>query len=284
VPFRPRRSVLYLPGSNTRALEKARALAADVLILDLEDAVAPEAKETARRQVCEAVRTGFGKRETVVRINPLASEWGEADLAAVAAARPDAVLIPKVGGVCDIRDVERRLGEAPVAVWAMIETPRGVLDAGAIAAAGGRLCCLVAGTNDLVKEMGGRAVTGRANLAAALTAIVLAARANRLMAIDGVFNDIADAADFAAECGQGRDFGFDGKTVIHPSQIEPANQAFAPSPDDVAAARRLIAAFAAPESQGKGAIRFDGRMVERLHADIARRTVALADAIAALGE
>jgi citrate lyase subunit beta/citryl-CoA lyase len=281
--IRPRRSVLYLPGSNARALEKSKILPADALILDLEDAVAPDQKDAAREQVCAAVRGGFGKREVVVRINSLDSEWGVRDLTAVAAAKPDAILIPKVGAAGDIRRVEQHLSPADgPALWAMIETPRGVLDVNAIAAVGGRLACLVMGTNDLVKEMGGRHTPDRTAIAAALTFAVLAARCHGLAVIDGVTNDIADAEGFAAQCVQGRNFGFDGKTVIHPSQIGPANAAFAPSADEVAAARKIIAAFAAPENRGKGAILIDGHMVERLHAETARRTVALSEAIPGL--
>jgi len=279
---RPRRSVLYMPGSNARALEKARSLPADALILDLEDAVAPEAKERARAQVCAAVKTGFGRREVVVRINALDSTWGEDDLAAVAAAVPDAVLVPKVCALRDIHRVEKRLGASDVAIWAMIETPRAILDIAEIAAAGGRLACLVLGSNDLVKEMGGRHMPDRQNLAAAMSLTVLAARANGLGVIDGVHNDIADAAGFAEECAQARRFGFDGKTVIHPTQIAPCNTAFAPSSEELAAAKALIAAFDLPENRDKGAIRLEGRMVERLHAEASRRLVALAEAIALL--
>lgn len=280
--LRPRRSVLYLPGSNARALEKAKTLPADVLILDLEDAVAPEAKATAREQVCAAVRNGFGKREVVVRINARDSQWGTADLEAVAAAGPDAILIPKVNAAADIHRIEHHLGSTPVVLWAMIETPTAVLNVNAIAAAGGRLCCLVLGTNDLIKEIGATHTQDRTNVAAALTFTVLAARAHGLAVIDGVFNDIADGSGFAAECVQARNFGFDGKTLIHPSQIGPCNEALAPQPDEVDAAKRLIAAFDLPENQNKGAILFDGRMAERLHAEIAQRTVALSEAIATL--
>lgn len=284
--IRPRRSVLYMPGSNARALEKAKTLAADALILDLEDAVAPDVKDAARDQVVAAVHAGFGKREVVVRINALDSEWGDRDLLTVAAAKPDAVLVPKVQTARDIHRVEHRLQHVPeaeaVTIWAMIETPQAILDINGIAGAGGRLSCLVMGTNDLLKEMGGSHTKDRANLAAALSLTVLAARAHGLAAIDGVHNDIADMDGFADVCAQGRSFGFDGKTVIHPSQIKPANAAFAPSEGEIAAARKLIAAFELPENRDKGAIKLDGRMVERLHAEAARRLVALADAIAAL--
>ncbi|MGH6879065.1 MAG: HpcH/HpaI aldolase/citrate lyase family protein [Rhizomicrobium sp.] len=278
---RPRRSVLYMPGSNARAIEKARTLPADALILDLEDAVAPEAKEAARAQVCEAARTGgFGSREVVVRINALSTPWGAADLAAAADAAPDAILIPKVSRASDIHEADVHLAARDIALWAMIETPHAILDIGAIAAAGGKLACLVMGTNDLVKEMRGLHVRGRENLAAALGLSVTAARAFGLSVIDGVFNDIADADGFRESCHQARAFGFDGKTLVHPSQIACCNEVFAPSPEEIAAARKVIAAFEQPGNSGKGAIALDGRMVERLHADIARRTVALAEAIA----
>jgi citrate lyase subunit beta/citryl-CoA lyase len=282
--IRPRRSVLYMPGSNARALEKARTLPADALILDLEDAVAPDAKEAARAQVCEAVKAGFGKREVIVRINALSTPWGEKDLLSAAAAKPDAILVPKVSTPHDLRAVEERLANAgcdlSLALWAMVETPLAILNIAALA--GGRLACLVMGTNDLIKEIRGVHTQDRLNLAAALGLSVLAARAHFLAIIDGVYNDIADSEGFAAACVQGKSFGFDGKTLIHPSQIEPCNGAFAPSPEEVDAAKKIIAAFAAPENRGKGAIKLDGRMVELLHAEGAKRTVALAQAIAAL--
>ena len=284
----PRRSVLYMPGSNARALEKARTLGADALILDLEDAVAPDAKDSARAQVCAAVRAGFGRRDVAVRINALDTEWGEHDLTDVAAAAPDAVLVPKVYSARDIHRVQHRLdhlNEAKsISIWAMVETPRAILDISGIADAGGRLCCLIMGTNDLIKEMGGVHTKDRLNLAAAMSLTVLAARAYGLAAIDGVHNDIADTVGFAAACVQARAFGFDGKTVIHPDQIAPCNAAFAPSLAEVETARKIIAAFERPENRDKGAIRLDGRMVERLHAESARRLVALADAIAMLEE
>jgi citrate lyase subunit beta/citryl-CoA lyase len=276
-----RRSVLYMPGSNARALEKARSLPADALILDLEDAVAPDAKETARAQVCEAVKT-FGKREVVVRINALSTPWGEADIKAAAAAGPDAILIPKVSSAQDLQNVERLLNDASPALWAMVETPLAILNIANLAGAGGRLRCLVMGTNDLIKDLRGVHTQDRLNLAAALGLSVLAARAYGLAIVDGVTNNIEDVDGFIAACTQSKSFGFDGKTVIHPSQIGPCNAIFAPSAEEVDSARKIIAAFELPENRGKGAIKLDGRMVERLHAEAARRTVALADAIAAV--
>ena len=277
--IRPRRSVLYMPGSNARALEKARTISADALILDLEDAVAPDAKEIAREQVCAAVADkGFGGREVIVRVNGPSTPWGEADLAAANAAKPDAILVPKISTP---RDLEIGL-DAGIALWAMIETPLAILNIAALAGAGGRLACFVMGTNDLIKELRGEHTPDRANLSAALGLSVAAARAHGLAAIDGVFNDIQDADGFAQSCRQARSFGFDGKTLIHPSQVEPCNAVFAPSAEEVAAARQVIAAFDLPENKDKGAIKLDGRMVELLHAEIARRTVALAEAIEAM--
>jgi citrate lyase subunit beta/citryl-CoA lyase len=276
-----------MPGSNARALEKARSLPADALILDLEDAVAPDAKEVARQQVCDAVKArGFGKREIIIRVNALSTSWCEADLAAATAAKPDAILVPKISSPRDLHAIEEHLvrhhADRSIAVWAMVETPVAVLNIAAIAAAGGRLGCFVMGTNDLIKEIRGSHTQDRANLSAALSLAVLAARANSIAVIDGVYNDIENAGGFRTTCEQARSFGFDGKTLIHPSQIEPCNAVFAPSPEDVDAARKLIAAFELPENKGKGAIKLDGRMVELLHAEIARGTVAMADAIAGL--
>jgi citrate lyase subunit beta/citryl-CoA lyase len=285
--IRPRRSVLYMPGSNARAMEKARAIPADALILDLEDAVAPDMKDVARQQVMDAVTArGFGKREVIVRINGLSTAWGEADLAAAIAAKPDAILAPKVSTPTDLRALEdgfaKHNADPKIALWAMIETPLAILNIADLAGAGGRLACFVMGTNDLIKELHGVHSPDRGNLFAALGLSVAAARAYGLAAIDGVFNDIQDSDGFARHCHQAKSFGFDGKTVIHPTQVDACNTIFAPSPEDVAAARQVIAAFDLPENKGKGAIKLDGRMVELLHADIARRTVALADAIEAL--
>ena len=286
---RPRRSVLYMPGSNARAIEKARTLAADALILDLEDAVAPDAKAAARQQVCEAVRAGgFGRRELLVRINAPDTPWGAEDLTAAVAATPDAILVPKISTPEDLAAIGGRidaLGAAPsIRIWAMMETPLAILNAREIAAAARdpsiRLTGFVMGTNDLAKDTRARILPGRAPMLAWLMTCVAAARSHGLDIIDGVFNDIGDAPGFARECAEARDLGFDGKTLIHPSQIEPCNAAFSPTEDEVESARKIIAAFDQPENLGKGVVRIDGRMVERLHAEMARRTVTIADAIA----
>jgi len=285
---RPRRSVLYMPGSNARAMEKARALPADAVILDLEDAVAPDAKATARELIVKALQQGgFGRREVVVRVNGLDTAWWAEDLA-VAAAGPDAVLVPKVSTPEQLRQVAARLagvGAAPgLRVWAMMETPLAVLNVAGIAAAARepatRLAAFVMGTNDLAKDTRARIVPGRAPMLPWLMTCIAAARAFGLDILDGVYNDIGNAEGFAAECRQARDLGFDGKTLIHPQQIAPCNEAFSPPPEEVAWARKIIAAFDQPENAGKGVLQIEGRMVERLHADMARRTVAIADAIA----
>ncbi|HWE07202.1 MAG TPA: CoA ester lyase [Rhizomicrobium sp.] len=280
--IRPRRSILYMPGSNARALQKARTLPADVLILDLEDAVAPDMKEQARVQVGEAVRArAFGSREVVIRINALSTEWGNADLNVATEARPDAILLPKVSRADDLRQADARISGRGIALWAMIETPLAILNIASIADAGGVLACFVMGTNDLVKDMRGQHMPRRENLAPALALAVTAARASGLAIIDGVHNDIADLDSFRDACIQARAFGFDGKTLIHPSQLAICNDVFAPARDEVEAARKIIAAFERPENSGKGAIALDGHMVERLHAEAARGAVALAEAIAA---
>jgi citrate lyase subunit beta/citryl-CoA lyase len=291
--IRPRRSVLYMPGSNARALEKARSLPADALILDLEDAVAPEAKEAARAQVCAAAKAGgYGGREVVIRINALDTAWGEADLEAAAAAGPDAVLIPKPGSGADIERATQALASAGAPartrLWAMIETPAAILNVAEIAAAarrpGARLACFVMGTNDLVKETRAELSGDRREALYWLSAAVTAARASGLDVLDGVYNDFRDLEGFRRECAQGRALGFDGKTLIHPDQVAIANAVFAPPEAEVAFARKIIAAFDRPESKGKGVITVDGRMVELLHAEMARRTVAIAEAIAAVSD
>jgi citrate lyase subunit beta/citryl-CoA lyase len=285
---RPRRSALYMPGSNPRALEKARGMDADVLILDLEDAVAPAAKAEARRLVLAALAAGgFGARELVVRVNGPGTPWGDDDLAAAARSGADAVLLPKVESAEAVRLAEAalRAGGAPetLALWAMIETPRGVLAAPAIAASTPRLAALVAGTSDLVKELQARHTPGRAEVLTSLSLVVLAARAHGLCCLDGVHLDLDDQAGLEAACRQGRDLGFDGKTLIHPRTIAAANLAFAPSAAELAAARVLVAAHAEATALGKGVVVVGGRLVEALHVAAARRLLALADAIAARG-
>lgn len=283
---RPRRSVLYMPGSNARALEKARTLPADGLILDLEDAVAPAAKEAAREQVvAELRRGGYGRRELIVRVNGLGTPWREGDLAAAATCGADGVALPKVESAEEVREAERALvaAGAPerLALWCMIETPRGVFRADEIAGATPRLAGLIMGTSDLVKDLRARHTPARTETLAALGLCVLAARANGAAILDGVALDLADEAGFEAACRQGRDMGFDGKTLIHPKQIEAANRVFAPSAEEVEAARKIIAAFAEAEAQGKGVVVVDGRLVENLHVENARRALRLAEAIGA---
>jgi citrate lyase subunit beta/citryl-CoA lyase len=287
--IRPRRSVLYMPGSNARAIEKARRLPVDCIVLDLEDSIAPDAKAAARAQVKAAVQAGgFGKRELVVRINGLDTEWWLDDLDAVIDAKPDAVLVPKISDPEDLDDLAEELadidGERALRVWAMMETPLAMLNAHDIAAAADnvetRLAAFVMGTNDLAKDTRARLVPGRLPMRPWLMTCVAAARAYDLDIIDGVFNDIADAEGFARECAEARDMGFDGKTIIHPSQIDVCNAAFSPTAEEVAQARKIVAAFDLPENRDKGVIALDGKMVERLHADMARRTVAIAQAIA----
>jgi citrate lyase subunit beta / citryl-CoA lyase len=288
--LRPRRSVLYMPGSNAKVLDKARSLPADVVILDLEDAVAPEAKQDARALVVEAVRAGgYGPREVVIRVNAGSTVWGGDDVAAAARSGTAAVLFPKISSASEVQAASAALDAAgappEMALWVMIETPQAILSVGSIAAAcdGTRLTTFVMGTNDLAKETGARLTGDRAPFWYALAATVTAARAHGLTVIDGVYNDIADAAGFEVACQQALDFGFDGKTLIHPSQLEPCNRLFAPDPADIAHARAVIAAFADPANAGRGVLKVDGRMAELLHRDMALRTVAIAEAIAAMG-
>jgi citrate lyase subunit beta/citryl-CoA lyase len=287
--IRPRRSLLYMPGSNARAMEKARDLPADGVILDLEDAVAPDAKAKARELIIAALKQGgFGRREVIVRINGLDTPWWQDDLA-VAAASPDAILVPKVSGPEPLREVAKHLvgvrAEARIGIWAMMETPLAMLNARDIAAmardAGSRLAGFVMGTNDLAKDTRARLLPGRAPMLPWLMTCIAAARAYGIDIVDGVYNELGNAEGFAAECRQARDLGFDGKTLIHPQQIGPCNEAFSPTADEVAWARKIIGAFELPENVSKGVIQVDGRMVERLHADMAQRTVAIADAIVA---
>jgi len=280
---RPRRSALYMPASNVRAIEKARDLPCDVVILDLEDAVAPDAKDAARALAVAAVEAGgFGPREVVVRVNGLDTPWGEADLAAVGRTRPDAVLTPKVSTPDDLAAVRARLG-GDLPLWAMIETCAAIFalnDLGVESVNEG-VEAWVIGSNDLAKEMRCSLTVGRAPLMTALSLSVMAARAHRIAILDGVFNEIADAEGFAAQCAQAAELGFDGKSLIHPSQIGPANAAFTPEPGAVAWARTVVAAFEEPEAAGKGVLKVDGKMVERLHFAEARRLIGVADAIAA---
>jgi citrate lyase subunit beta / citryl-CoA lyase len=286
--IRPRRSVLYMPGSNARALEKAKTLDADALILDLEDAVAPDAKVAAREQVVTTVKGGgYGQREVVIRINGLTTPWGKDDLVAAATAGADAILLPKVQMTGDLVAVRALLQAAGAPsnqpLWAMMETPLAILNAGEIAAAGRAtvlpLTAFIMGTNDLAKET--RAALGgtRIGMMSWLSTCIIAGRAYGIDVIDGVYNSLGDDSGFRTECEQGRMLGMDGKTLIHPNQIAPCNEIFSPAPADVEWSRKVIAAFEAPENANKGAISLEGRMVELLHAEMARRVVAIADAI-----
>jgi citrate lyase subunit beta/citryl-CoA lyase len=288
---RPRRSLLFMPGSNARALEKARTLPADGLILDLEDAVAPDAKQAARDQIAQAVAArGFGRREVIIRINSLDSAWWEDDLAMAAKAGPDGILVPKVSRVADLRLIADRLGAAGAAptlrVWAMIETAPAILHAEELAAQARepsmRLAGFVFGPNDIARETRIRMVPGRSAMLPIITHCVLAAHAHGIEMLDGPYGDIGNMEGLREECAQSVDLGFDGKTLIHPSHLAICNDAFTPPADEVAMARKIVAAFELPENASRGAIQLDGRMVERLHAEIATRTIAIADAIAAM--
>jgi citrate lyase subunit beta/citryl-CoA lyase len=279
----PRRSVLYLPGSNARAMEKALTLPCDVVVLDLEDSVGPEAKLAARALACEAVRLGgFGGRELVIRVNGLDTAWGADDLAAAADVGPGAVLVPKVSSPEDLAAYRKALG-ATTSLWAMIETCQAIFALDALGRASGALGvgCWVIGTNDLIKEMRCRPGPDRAPLVPALAMSVMAARAHGLAIIDGVYNDIPDLEGLARECRQGADLGFDGKSLIHPSHLDVANRIFSPEADAVAWARTVAQAFDSPENAGKGVLKVEGRMVERLHLAQAQRLIAVADTIAA---
>lgn len=280
---RPRRSVLYMPASNARAIEKARELACDVVILDLEDAVAPDAKDAARANAVAAIAAGgFGPREVVIRVNGLDTPWGEADMAAAAKARPDAVLVPKISAPEDLSAARARLG-AHLPIWAMIETCAAILRLEALGAESNNVDveAWVMGSNDLAKEMRCALTVGREALTTALSLSVMAARAYRIAIIDGVFNEIADAEGLASQCAQAALLGFDGKSLIHPSQVVPANAAFSPDAAAVAWARTVVAVFERPEAAGQGVLKVEGRMVERLHFAEAQRLIGVADAIAA---
>ena len=284
--LRPRRSVLYMPGANERALEKAKGIDADALILDLEDSVSPDAKEQGRANVVAAVRSGeYGHRELAIRVNSIGTTWHDADMAAAAAVGPDAVLVPKVESADQVRQLVAALeaGGAPATtqLWAMIETPRALLHAEEIAAAHDRLTVVVMGTNDIVNETYGLHTPGRNPVVlASLAWTLLAVRAAGKIVIDGVYNDVKDADGFDAEARQGREMGFDGKTLIHPSQVDPANVAFSPSEADLERAEGMIAAFDEAQAEQRGVATFNGRMIEELHVRDARRILAFADALA----
>jgi len=286
--IRPRRSVLYLPASNARALEKARSLPVDALILDLEDAVAPEAKEMARTQLAEALRAGgFGQREIVVRVNGLDTPWGRDDVAALAKMGADAILFPKIQSPEDVLAAAAALDKAgapkELAIWIMAETPRCIMGMDAIAGASPRLACLVAGTSDLSRDLRARPAPGRIGVISALSIIVIAARAHGLDALDGVHLDLNDEAGFQAACEQGRDLGFDGKTLIHPKQIAAANTAFAPTTGEIEQSRAIVAAWAEARAAGKGICVLDGKLIEKLHVEEAERQLALDRAIQEMG-
>ena len=285
--LRPRRSVLYMPGANERALEKAKGIPADALILDLEDAVAPDAKPEARERVCAAASSGeYGLKEVTIRVNGLDTQWHADDLRAVAAAGPAAVVVPKINSVDDVRSIEKALeaGGAPdhTKIWGMLETPSGIFNAPEIVQCSERLAVLVMGTNDIAKELHAEHVPGRQPLLWALSRCLMAARLGGKVILDGVYNDIKNEEGFEAECLQGRQMGFDGKTLIHPSQVEPCNRVYAPSEAEVEQARKIIEAFEEAEREGKGVVTVDGRMIENLHVENARRTLAVQEAIAQL--
>jgi citrate lyase subunit beta/citryl-CoA lyase len=278
--IRPRRSALYMPASNARALERARSLDCDVVIIDLEDSVAPEAKETARSQaVGEIAKGGFGRREVVLRVNALSSPWGADDLKTAALSKADAILLPKVESPEDVLAAEKALGGGSQALWCMIETPKGVLAADAIAASSRRLDCFVLGTSDLAKDLRCAHTPDRLPLLYSLSRVLLAARAHGLACLDGVHLDLADDAGFQRSCVQGREMGFDGKTLIHPKTIDAANAAFSPTDEEIEKARKISAAFADAKAVGKGVVVVDGRLVEQLHVDEAERLLALAEKI-----
>lgn len=284
---RPRRSLLYMPGANTRALEKGRSLPADGLILDLEDAVAPDAKPAARENILAALRQGgYGRRELVVRVNGLETDWGRDDLRAMAGSGAHAVLLPKVESAAMVREAEAVLVEAgapeTLGIMCMMETPLGMLKAEEVAGASPRLTGLVMGTSDLVKDLNAEHTPDRLPVLTSLSLCILAARAHGLAIVDGVHLDLNDAEGFAAQCRQGRALGFDGKTLIHPKTVAAANEIFGPSAAEIEQAHRVIAAHAAALAEGKGIAVLDGRLVENLHVEAARRSVALAEAIAAL--
>ncbi len=280
----PRRSVLYMPGSNARALEKAKTILADGLILDLEDATAPDAKEMAREQVCEAVKGGgYGMRELIIRVNALSTQWGYQDIAAASRSGCDAILLPKVESADAIRHMEAIMiaNQAPdsMRIWAMMETPRSVLSCERIANASPRMECLIMGTSDLAKELDCTHTRERLPMITSLGLCMLAARAYGLTILDGVYLDLGDEDGFRYACRQGADLGFDGKTLIHPRQVAPCNEVFTPRPEDVEWSRRIIAAHSEAAAKGEGVAVVDGKLIENLHVESAERLVAMAEAI-----
>jgi citrate lyase subunit beta / citryl-CoA lyase len=287
--YRPRRSALYMPGANDKALEKAKGLATDAIIFDTEDSVAPDMKATARDKVAEAVTSGaYGRRELTIRVNSIDTEWHEADVRSAAAAGPSGIVVPKIDSAADVASVERLLESAGAPdhtlIWAMLETPAAIERAVEIATSSERLAVLVMGTNDLAKELRAALLPGRHPLLWGLARCVNAARFAGKVILDGVYNDVRNAEGFAAEALQGAEMGFDGKTLVHPTQVEPCNEAFAPSAEEVEYSRRVIEAFEEGIAEGKGVVTVDGRMIENLHVDNARRALAMDDAIRALAE
>ncbi|HKY15191.1 MAG TPA: CoA ester lyase [Microthrixaceae bacterium] len=286
--FVPRRSALYMPGANDKALEKAKTLPTDAIIFDTEDSVAPDMKAAARDKVAAAVASGeYANRELTIRVNGLDTEWSTDDLRSAAAAGPAGIVVPKINSAGDVAQVEKVIEAAGVPdhtrIWAMLETPAAVERAVEIATSSERLAVLVMGTNDLAKELRAGLVPGRAPLLWGLARCVNAARFADKVILDGVYNDVKDPDGFAMECSQGAEMGFDGKTLIHPTQVEPCNEAFSPSADEIEHSRRVIEAFEEGLAAGKGVITVDGRMIENLHVDNARRALAIAEAIAARG-
>jgi citrate lyase subunit beta/citryl-CoA lyase len=283
--FTPLRSVLYMPSSNERALEKAKSIACDGLILDLEDAVAPDAKPAARESACAAAASGdYGRRTVTIRVNGIGTEWHDADIAAAAQAGPAGVVVPKVNSADEVRALVAALEKAGAPdhtrLWAMVETPEAIFNVRELAAASDRLAVLVMGTNDLVKELYAEHVPGRAPLLTSLSLSLLAARAAGIAILDGVYNDVKNDEGFLDECRQGRELGFDGKTLIHPGQVAPANEQFAPSEQAVEDARGILAAW--EDGKGSGVVTYRNKMVENLHVESAQRTLAIHEAIAAL--
>lgn len=287
--LRPRRSALYMPGANDKALEKAKTLPTDAIIFDTEDSVAPDMKAVARDKVAAAVASGeYGRRELTIRVNSIDTEWHEADVRSAAAAGPAGIVVPKVNSAADVASVERLLESAGApehtTIWAMLETPAAIEAAVEIATASERLTVLIMGTNDLAKELRAALVPGRHPLLWGLARCVNAARFANKVILDGVYNDVRDPEGFEREARQGAEMGFDGKTLVHPTQVEPANAAFAPSEDEVEHSRRVIEAFEQGIAEGKGVVTVDGKMIENLHVDNARRAIAISDAIAAMSD